>query len=104
MLKRLTTIHIPSPRLGLVGLVMVLAAAGALDPAARAAPGQGVGAIVRSFCLSAFEAELTRSGKTAPAGMADYACTCVAERIEAGSALDAARADCRQATTRRFPI
>ncbi len=104
MLTRLTRLPFPSPWLGGVGLGLILAAAGSIGPAASAAPGQGVGAIVRSFCLSAFEAELARSGKTAPAGMADYACSCVAERIEQGSGLDAARADCRQATTRRFPI
>jgi hypothetical protein len=98
------TAALPSPWLGGVGLGLVLAVAGSLDPAAGAASGQGVGAIVRSFCLSAFEAELARSGKTAPAGMADYACSCVADRIEGGSGLDEARASCRQATTRRFPI
>ena len=64
----------------------------------------GMGSIVKAFCLSAFESEMTQSGKTAPAGMADFACGCVADRIGSGSSLDTARSDCRQATARRYPI
>jgi hypothetical protein len=56
------------------------------------------------MCLSAFENELTQSGKRAPAGMADYACGCVADRIQDGSSVDAARNTCREATARRYPI
>ncbi|MEI7664993.1 MAG: hypothetical protein WCI65_02965 [Synechococcaceae cyanobacterium ELA263] len=64
----------------------------------------GMGAIVKAFCLSAFESEMAQSGKTPPAGMADFACGCVADRIGSGSSLDTARTDCRQATARRYPI
>ncbi len=64
----------------------------------------GMGAIVKAFCLSAFESEMSQSGKTPPAGMADFACGCVADRIGNGSSLDSARSDCRQATARRYPI
>ena len=91
-------------RYGGLGLGLVLSMAATLTPAEPVARAQGMGAIVRSFCLTAVEAEVARSGKTAPAGMADYACQCVADRLERGSGLDEARASCRQATARRFPI
>ena len=64
----------------------------------------GMGAIVKAFCLSAFENEMAQSGKTPPAGMANYACGCVAERIGSGSTIETARSDCRQATAQRYPI
>jgi len=66
--------------------------------------GGGMGSIVRAFCLSAFENEMSQAGKTAPQGMANFACSCVEERLRGGSALDSAKRDCRQATTRRYPI
>lgn len=66
--------------------------------------GAGMGAIVRAFCLSAFENELSQTGKTAPEGMADFACTCVEERLRSGTGLESAKRDCRQATARRYPI
>lgn len=66
--------------------------------------GSGLGEIVRAMCLSAFENELSQAGKRAPAGMADYACGCVADRIQDGSSVDAARNTCREATARRYPI
>jgi hypothetical protein len=104
MLNRSPLPGFASPRHGSFGFGLVLATAATLLPVGSMARAQGMGAIVRSFCLSAFEAELARSGKTAPAGMADYACQCVADRLERGSGLDEARASCRQATARRFPI
>jgi len=64
----------------------------------------GMGAIVKAFCLSAFENEMAQSGKTPPAGMANYACGCVADRIGSGSTIETARSDCRQATAQRYPI
>jgi len=66
--------------------------------------GAGMGAIVRAFCLSAFENELSQTGKTAPEGMADFACACVEERLRSGTSLESAKRDCRQATARRYPI
>jgi len=65
---------------------------------------EGIGGIVRTFCLSAFENEMAQAGKSAPAGMADYACGCVADRITNGNSLEMARSTCREATARRYPI
>jgi hypothetical protein len=104
MLNRLFLSGLSLSRYGGFGLGLALATAATMTPAGPGVHAQGMGAIVRSFCLSAFEAELARSGKTAPAGMADYACGCVADRMESGSSLDEARTSCRQATSRLFPI
>lgn len=66
--------------------------------------GTTMGAIVRAFCLSAFQNEMSQAGKTPPQGMANFACSCVEERLRSGSALESAKQDCRQATARRYPI
>jgi hypothetical protein len=69
-------------------------------------PGQagGIEQVVRSFCLSAFQMEMQRAGKVPPAGMADFACSCVADRIVDGTSLDDAQHTCRLATARRYPF
>jgi hypothetical protein len=64
----------------------------------------GLGEMVRSFCLSAFESEMAQAGKTPPAGMASFACSCVANRITGGSSLDTARGSCREETARRYAL
>lgn len=91
------------PRLVLVVLATGLGTAfGPLTPPAGAE--QGFGEIVKAFCLSAFETEMEQAGKVPPAGMADYACGCMAGRLRGGSSIDTTRAACRQETVRRFPI
>jgi hypothetical protein len=101
----MTRSHSPRSPLVQLGLAVLLAGgwSGVIGQAG-AARAQGLGQIVRAVCLSAFENEVAQSGKRAPAGMADYACGCVADRIESGSSVDAARNICRQATARRYPI
>jgi hypothetical protein len=74
-------------------------------PAEPAAASSGqIGEIVMSVCLSAFESEMAQAGKRPPAGMANYACACVVDRISSGQSIDAARSNCRLATARRYPI
>ncbi len=95
----------PAP--GAIGLLCATFAAAALAPlgATRAQAGTGpILEVVRSFCLSALETELAQAGKKAPAGMASYACNCVADRISSGSSIASARSTCRAATSQRYPI
>jgi hypothetical protein len=101
--------HRPHGRLrpaGSLGLIVTLGALAALVPLERQAmAGSGpILEVVRSFCLSAFETELAQTGKTAPDGMANFACSCVADRISSGSSIAAARTSCRAATAKRYPI
>ncbi|MFN9620214.1 MAG: hypothetical protein ACK55X_10930 [Synechococcaceae cyanobacterium] len=82
------------------GLALAAQASGAAGPA-RA---RGMGEIVMAVCLSAFESEMAQAGKRAPAGMANYACSCVVGQINGGQSIDAARDNCRSAAARRYPI
>lgn len=82
-------------------ITALVAVVGAVVPALASGT---VASMVRSFCLGAFEAEMARAGKTPPPGMASFACGCVAEKIEGGSSINAARSSCRDATVRRYPI
>jgi hypothetical protein len=93
----------PLARFSLLILASATAAVlGPMPPAAHAA--EGFGEIVRAFCLSAFETEMEQAGKTPPAGMADYACGCMAGKLRAGTSIDTARAACRQETSKRYRI
>jgi hypothetical protein len=88
---------------GTVGVLLSLSAFAMVQAPASAAGGP-IAEVVRSFCLSAVETELAQAGKQAPAGMADFACACVTDRITSGSSIAAARSTCRAATSKRYPI
>jgi hypothetical protein len=60
---------------GLLSLALALSMPTLLPRPAQA--GGGMGAIVRAFCLSAFENEMSLAGKTPPEGMANFACDCI---------------------------
>ncbi|MCP9931779.1 hypothetical protein KBY82_13415 [Cyanobium sp. AMD-g] len=93
---------LPGP--GWLSLSLVaLAAFGPAGGPTQAASGPII-EVVRSICLSAFETELAQSGKKAPDGMANYACSCVADRITSGSSIASARSSCKDATSKRYPI
>jgi hypothetical protein len=63
-----------------------------------------IGAVVQAYCLVAFEQEMAQSGKVPPAGMADYACRCVVDRLTQGTSIDSARSACRASTARRYSL
>ncbi|MEI8250583.1 MAG: hypothetical protein WCF98_05380 [Synechococcus sp. ELA057] len=87
--------------------VLLFALLASLLPGLWLAPARaegGIGGIVRAFCLSAFDNEMSQAGKTPPKGMADFACGCVADRMVDGSSLDTARQTCRVLTARRYPL
>jgi hypothetical protein len=94
-------ILLPRLRTLLLALAATASVAGPGRPALASAT---MASMVRSFCLSAFQAEMARAGKTPPPGMASFACGCVAEKLEAGSSITDARSRCRDATARRYPI
>lgn len=68
------------------------------------AKASGLGSIVQAYCLAAFQQEISQAGKTAPEGMAAYACSCVVDRLSEGTSLHSARSYCRESTARRFPL
>lgn len=81
-----------------------LALASTIGLGAQEARSRGMGEIVMAVCLSAFENEMAQAGKRPPAGMANYACSCVVGQISSGLSIDDARTSCRSATARRYPI
>ena len=85
----------------LTGILTVLTLNGMSSAASRAG---GLEQVVRSFCLTAFQQEMQRAGKVPPAGMADFACSCVADRLGDGTSLNDAQQTCRLATVRRYPL
>ena len=91
-------------RLPAAALIAALAVAAPTVLERPALAGGAMGSIVRAFCLSAFENEMSLAGKTPPQGMASFACDCVEERLRSGGTIDSAKTDCRQATARRYPI
>ncbi|MFN9646419.1 MAG: hypothetical protein ACK6BG_15170 [Cyanobacteriota bacterium] len=64
----------------------------------------GLEALVQATCLAAVEQELAQSGKEPPAGLADYACRCVVDRLVEGMSVSSARSTCRASTARRFAL
>jgi hypothetical protein len=68
------------------------------------ATSSGLNPIVQAYCLVAVEQELAQSGKVPPAGMADYACRCVVDRLTQGMSVDLARSSCRASTARRYAL
>jgi hypothetical protein len=86
-----------------------LAGAGLLAGAVLALPvgparASGLEALVQATCLAAVEQELAQSGKEPPAGLADYACRCVVDRLVEGMSVASARSTCRASTARRFAL
>jgi hypothetical protein len=69
-------------------------------------PGQasGLGSIVQTYCLAAFQEEMSQAGKVPPEGMAAYACRCVVDRLTEGTSLSSARSFCRASTARRYSL
>lgn len=102
---QVTPLRLPQP---LVALLLGTLIAPVLQvPGSRAAAlpfSTRTAALVQAICQSAFLAEMERAGQVPPAGMADYACTCVTRRLAAGGGIDQARSVCRQQTAQRYPL
>ena len=53
-----------------------------------------VAEVVKAFCLSAYQADLQREGKVAPAAHLDRTCACVGARVAKGSDVEDAHDAC----------
>jgi hypothetical protein len=91
-----------SRRLSLAGASLLAGAL--LSLFGGSARASGLEAIVEATCLAAVEQELSQSGKVPPAGMADYACRCVVDRLGEGMSVASARTTCRASTARRYAL
>jgi len=75
--------------LGLAGLV----------PSSR---GISVSEVVKAFCLSAYQADLQKAGKSVPPAQLDRTCGCVGERVAQGSDVEDAHAVCGRPQAQRL--
>ncbi|MFN9547181.1 MAG: hypothetical protein ACK6AD_08960 [Cyanobacteriota bacterium] len=75
-----------------------------LSQIGQPANSSGLDAIVQAYCLVAVEQEMAQSGKVPPAGMADFACRCVLDRLTQGMSVASARSLCRESTARRYAL
>jgi hypothetical protein len=79
---------------------LALAGAAAVVPSAHAFDASRV----NSFCLAGFNAAMSAAGKTPPAGMGEFTCTCFSNRLQQGQSIDQARSACRDEAARRFKV
>ncbi|MCT0223583.1 hypothetical protein KQ310_00115 [Synechococcus sp. CS-1328] len=82
-----------------MGLALLLLGIGQAAPA-RAVDGDQV----KALCMAGFNAAMGAAGKTPPAGMGEFTCTCFLEQVEAGSNIDQARSICRDKAAARYPV
>lgn len=60
-----------------------------------------VAEVVKAFCLSAYQADLQKEGKVAPAAQLDRTCACVGERVAEGSDVEDANDACGRTLDQR---
>jgi hypothetical protein len=89
----------PHPvRAGLLCLGLVCLELIALVPASRAI---SVSEVVKAFCLSAYQANLQKEGKTATPAQLDRTCGCVGEKVSEGSDVEDAHVVCGRSQEQR---
>ena len=52
--------------------------------------------LLKSFCLTAFQAAMAQAGETPPPGMGEETCSCFLDEIAGGAGIDTARHTCRR--------
>ena len=52
--------------------------------------------LLKSFCLTAFQAAMAQAGETPPPGMGEETCSGLLHEVEGGAGIDAARETCKQ--------
>jgi len=71
----------------------------ALIPSSRAT---SVAEVVKAFCLSAYQADLQKAGKSVSAAQLDRTCGCVGERVAQGSDVEEAHTVCGRPQAQRL--
>ena len=52
--------------------------------------------LLKSFCLTAFQAAMAQAGETPPPGMGEETCICFLDEIAGGAGIDTARDTCKR--------
>jgi hypothetical protein len=98
-LCRLLTLS-PSLLLSATAVLGATAGLGLAAPAAAAASMRDQ--MIHQFCSKAMAAELAQAGKTPPAGMVPFTCTCVVQQVDSGASVDQAKTVCKQQTLQKY--
>ena len=67
-------------------------------------PVRGDEGLITQFCLAAFNAAMNNAGKTPPAGMGTFTCSCFLNEVKAGAAIDAAETSCKSKAAARYKL
>ena len=59
-------------------------------------------ALIKRFCLAAFDAAIKQAGENPPAGMGESTCNCFIQQVNQGVGLDAARQTCTAEAIKAF--
>ncbi|QEY31157.1 hypothetical protein EVJ50_01720 [Synechococcus sp. RSCCF101] len=62
------------------------------------------GGVVMELCRVGFDAAMAEAGKTPPAGMADWTCSCFLTEVRDGQSLAGAERHCRSLASRRYSL
>ena len=52
--------------------------------------------LLKSFCLTAFNAAMAQAGETPPPGMGEETCSCFLDEVAGGAGIDNARDTCKK--------
>ena len=52
--------------------------------------------LLKSFCLTAFNAAMAQAGETPPPGMGEETCSCFLDEVAGGAGIDTARHTCKR--------
>ena len=52
--------------------------------------------LLKSFCLTAFNAAMAQAGETPPPGMGEETCSCFLDEVAGGAGIDRARDTCKK--------
>jgi hypothetical protein len=90
--------------MGLLSRPAVVAVAGVLVAACAggSAKANMMDQMVMHYCSKDMQEEITKAGKTAPAGMIESTCTCVVQRLKARDSIEQAKTFCKAQAIKQY--
>jgi hypothetical protein len=90
--------------MGLLSRSAVVAIAGVLVAACAggSASANMMDQMVMHYCSKDMQEEITKAGKTAPAGMIESTCTCVVQRLKARDSIEQAKTFCKAQAIKQY--
>ncbi len=98
-LSALAAAGLPGVALSLRLLALSLLALGLPRPAQAGMIEQ----LIYNKCVAAMQADYEQAGKVPPAGMVDFTCTCVVQKIFSQQSIHQAKTACTQLALKKYP-